>query len=49
MKVKPKIRIMAVIREDKCPDNLLPGGPVCPRCGKRRGPSGVDGGSWVHY
>lgn len=32
-----------------CPDALLPDGPVCPRCGKRRGPSGIDGGSWVHY
>ncbi len=34
---------------DKCPDNLTPDGQVCPRCGGRRGPSGVDGGSWVHY
>lgn len=34
---------------NKCPDNLLPDGEVCPRCGGRRSPSGVDGGSWVHY
>lgn len=32
-----------------CPNALLPDGPVCPRCGGRRGPSGVDGGSWVHF
>lgn len=35
--------------ETKCPDGLLPDGENCPRCGERRGPSGVDGGSWVHY
>ena len=35
--------------EAPCPNALLPDGPVCPRCGGRRGPSGVDGGSWVHY
>ncbi len=34
---------------EKCPNALLPDGPVCPRCGGRRGPSGVDGGSWVHF
>ena len=34
---------------EKCPDALLPDGPTCPRCGGRRGPSGIDGGSWVHY
>jgi len=33
----------------ECPNALLPDGPVCPRCGGRRGPSGVDGGSWVHF
>jgi len=37
------------IRSEKCPNGLTPDGPICPRCGKRRGPSGVDGGSWVHY
>lgn len=31
-----------------CPNALLPDGPVCPRCGKDRAPSGIDGGSWVH-
>ena len=31
-----------------CPNGLLPDGPECPRCGGERGPSGVDGGSWVH-
>ena len=34
---------------EPCPDALTPDGPVCPRCGKRRGTSGVGGGSWVHY
>ena len=33
---------------NNCPDALLPDGPVCPRCGKPRGASGVGGGSWVH-
>lgn len=32
-----------------CPDGLLPDGVVCPRCGKRRGPSGINGGTWVHF
>lgn len=32
-----------------CPDGLLPDGNVCPRCGKRRGASGIDRGTWVHY
>lgn len=32
-----------------CPDALLPDGPVCPRCGSPRAPSGVGGGSWVHH
>lgn len=32
----------------KCQDALLPDGEVCPRCGGKRAPSGVDGGSWVH-
>jgi len=31
-----------------CPDGALPDGETCPRCGERRCPSGVDGGSWVH-
>lgn len=34
---------------DACPDGLLPDGEKCPRCGGRRGPSGVGGGTWVHY
>jgi hypothetical protein len=33
----------------KCPDGLAPDGELCPRCGRRRGPSGVGGGMWVHY
>lgn len=33
---------------EKCPDALLPDGPRCPRCFGERGPSGIDGGSWVH-
>jgi hypothetical protein len=40
---------LPIIKQEKCPDALTPDGPVCPRCGGRRGPSGVDGGSWVHY
>jgi hypothetical protein len=32
-----------------CPDALLPDGPVCPRCGKPRAASGINGGSWVHF
>ena len=34
---------------ESCPNALLPDGPVCPRCGGKRAPSGVDGGSWVHF
>lgn len=34
---------------DECPNALLPDGPICPRCRGRRGESGIDGGSWVHY
>jgi hypothetical protein len=33
----------------KCPDGELPDGPVCPKCGEPRLPSGVDGGTWVHF
>lgn len=32
----------------KCLDNQQPDGPVCPKCGGSRAPSGADGGSWVH-
>lgn len=35
--------------EPECPNALLPDGPICPRCGGPRAPSGVDGGSWVHF
>lgn len=35
--------------EERCPDGLLPDGPVCPRCGRNRAPSGIDGGTWVHF
>lgn len=35
--------------ENDCPDGLLPDGNICPRCGKRRGPSGIAGGTWVHF
>jgi hypothetical protein len=34
---------------DTCPDAQLPDGPTCPRCGGPRAPSGVGGGSWVHF
>lgn len=34
--------------EQQCPDGLTPDGPTCPRCGGHRGPSGIDGGTWVH-
>lgn len=37
------------MNSERCPDALLPDGPVCPRCGGNRAPSGVDGGSWVHH
>ena len=33
---------------EQCPNGLLPDGPICPKCGEKRGPSGVDGGSWIH-
>jgi len=46
---KPRAAAIRALGADKCPDGLTPDGPVCPRCGGRRGPSGVDGGSWVHY
>jgi hypothetical protein len=32
-----------------CPDAQLPDGETCPRCGGNRAPSGVGGGSWVHF
>ena len=32
-----------------CPDELLPDGPICPRCGGERAASGCGGGSWVHF
>lgn len=35
--------------DEECPDNLLPDGETCPRCGGPRAPSGIDGGSWVHF
>jgi hypothetical protein len=31
-----------------CEDGALPDGPICPKCGQDRGPSGVGGGTWVH-
>lgn len=31
-----------------CPDGLVPDGERCPRCGCKRGPSGIGGGTWVH-
>lgn len=34
---------------EACPDGLLPDGPKCPRCGGNRAPSGVGGGTWVHF
>lgn len=42
-------RMVGAANDEKCPNALTPDGPVCPRCGGRRGPSGVGGGSWVHY
>ena len=32
-----------------CPDGLTPDGEVCPRCVGPRAPSGIDGGTWVHF
>jgi hypothetical protein len=37
------------IQARKCPNGLLPDGPICPECGESRAASGVDGGTWVHY
>lgn len=34
---------------EQCPDGLLPDGDKCPRCGGSRAPSGVGGGTWVHF
>jgi hypothetical protein len=34
---------------EPCEDALTPDGDSCPRCGGPRAPSGVDGGSWVHF
>lgn len=36
------------IQDIGCLDGLLPNGEFCPRCGGRRAPSGIDGGTWVH-
>lgn len=35
--------------EAVCPDGLTPDGAVCPRCGGARAPSGIGGGTWVHF
>lgn len=35
--------------DNQCPDGLLPDGEQCPRCGGKRAPSGVGGGTWVHF
>lgn len=32
-----------------CPEGLLPDGERCPRCGGPRAPSGIGGGTWVHF
>jgi len=44
----PAVAKVVPIRKE-CPDALLPDGDICPRCGGPRAPSGVDGGSWVHF
>lgn len=41
--------IRTALREHECPDALLPDGETCPRCGGPRAPSGIGGGSWVHF
>lgn len=41
-------RVLAVF-DSGCPDAVLPDGPTCSRCGGPRAPSGVGGGSWVHF
>lgn len=48
-KAAPAVSQAQPLQSERCPDGLLPDGPTCPRCGGKRGPSGVDGGSWVHY
>lgn len=47
----PVEKLVEIATEEalKCPDGLLPDGETCPRCGGHRAPSGVDGGSWVHF
>lgn len=32
-----------------CEDGQLPDGPVCPSCHGPRAPSGIGGGTWVHF
>jgi len=46
-----RLRLLAAASPEpaKCPDGLLPDGECCPRCGGRRAPSGIDGGTWVHF
>lgn len=52
-KAHPNIHVASVLgkvlREQNCPDGLLPDGEVCPKCGKNRAPSGVGWGTWVHF
>ena len=45
----PAVAKVVPIRKEECPDALTPDGDICPRCGGPRAPSGVDGGSWVHF
>jgi hypothetical protein len=40
--------VVPVILVKECADGQLPDGLVCPTCGQKRQPSGVDGGTWVH-
>lgn len=36
------------MEKESCVDGLLPDGEICPKCGEKRAPSGVGGGTWVH-
>lgn len=33
----------------RCADGALPDGETCPQCGAPRAPSGIGGGTWVHF
>lgn len=46
--LEPLVELRELEEGEGCPDGLLPDGEECPRCGGKRAPSGIDGGTWVH-